>query len=297
MATRNAWIWGGFGALLFVGILSGYAPDLMLARELRAARDEGLLNRDPSPTVRRADDARLAYASATARFPNAPSRLAGDFARQVVSPDLAVSGYLAAMARASARPGYAHSEEDSWYGRGTESNVFLAGKALAMRAKTRTDLLAAARLAGHLRSQRDLTVLGYGALLVPRVLDRAAALDLDAAPIRAALAPSLTPREALRRHVAETVARFEREARAEGAKVTRTRREAAYLRFWRPLFAENREGPGFEAALGKAEAAIQPAESSAGIYTDLRGIVGATSTPWTAWVAALTQANARLKAP
>ena len=49
---RRGWFWAGFGALLIgCGAFVGWAPDLRLAAERRAARAEGLLGPDPAATA------------------------------------------------------------------------------------------------------------------------------------------------------------------------------------------------------------------------------------------------------
>ena len=299
MASRNTWIWGTFGGVLFGGIAVGYAPDLMLAIALRSAKSDGLLNLTPTPVVRQEDDARLAFERAVAKFPNAPGRLASDFARQVRTPDASVTGYLKAMALASARSGYSSPNgDDLSYGRYTGDEAFLAGKALSSRARDETTLLPAARIAGHYRAQRDVVSLGLGAVLANRVLDRAAKLGLEKASldrVAAVLGPPLAPREAIRRHVAEKIDRWERESRDEGPKVSRTRQEGAYLRFWRDFLLKTPDDARFAAAVEKADGEIQTVEARSGEYFTLESIVGPTATPWTAWVETLDRANARLR--
>ena len=303
-AQKHRLIWGGFAALLTGAVVSGYVPDMMLVSAMRGARAEGLLALPPATRVAKERDARPLYASAGQKYPQAPYLLSGDFARQVKKPAPHVAKYLEAMARASARPECSRIV-DGWSRYDERVGVrlpelYFAAKAMVARAGDEAALLPAARIARHIRSQEDVRPLGYWAALVQKTLDRGAKIGLDRAALArlgAALGPPVAPREAVRLHFARTVAEYERETLERGARVSRTREQAAYVRFWRGFLARApRDGKGFIQAVRGSESEIARAESSGLAYTDLSGIVGASLTPWMSWATLLDRADQRIGA-
>jgi len=303
--VRNTWIWRGFGALLFVGILAGYVPDLMIVSTMRGARAEGLLTLPPSPNPSGKDDARPLYVAAATKYAQAPALLETDYARQIKTPAPHVVKYLDAMAVASERPFCSTVEDNAWDYRGQEEQKITTGslhsaaKAIVDRATDERGLRAAARIARHLALQESARAPLYTALLGVRALDRAAVLGLDAAARRRvadAFGPPLEPREAFRRRVAYSAVEFERRNKEEGPRVGRTRDEERYLRFWRGFFrTAPTGGSAFVGAVRERAEEIERAEST-GRYTDLTPVVGGAPHPWLAWTQRLEAANARLKA-
>ena len=296
---RRGWIWGGFGALLVVGIVTGYAPDVMLASAQREARAKGLLTAPPAK-IPYTEDARVLFNSGTEKYADAPSLLANDFARQTKTPAPHVTKYLDAIAVAAKRPRCSPLEEE-WSGRysnrADSAALANAGRALAIRATDETTLLAAARIAYHLGTQSSWSAAIRWGTLVPAVLDRAGTLDLSAdARRRLALAmgPATPPREKLWRHVVATVQGLEEMTRSAGASVGRTRQENGYLRFWLGFFAKAPSDTGFADAVHGADSQIQTAESQGGQYVDYPTLSGAPKGPWTQWVDAVERANARI---
>ena len=298
---KKGLIWGGFGALLLIGIVSGYAPDLMLARDLAAAREEGLLTLPPARTVAKEDDAKPMYLAARSKHASAAMRLITHFSSEAKTPSSEVLAYLRAVSAGSSRPRCSRLEAANveMGGYSLTSDLYQAAKFIEVRATDETSLLPAAQIARHLGMQNDILASGYGAILTSRMLDHAAKLNL---PVDArqrivnAIGPLPDPREVLRRHIAETVGLMEMSAQEQGRSASRIRREGDYLRFWRGFFASARQGGGFVKAMEGNDAKIRDAEVRANQYTDPGRLTGRRNEPWSAWGTLIEKANARLAA-
>ena len=307
---RKGWIWGGFGVLLTVAVLSGFVPDLQLAAELRKARQEGLLDL-PATRVDPAHDAHRAFRKALLDNQAAAERIRLHPESRGWDPNASTVRFIGAVVSASELPGSDRTREDPFSvpepppssGRLVPSHdpdlyVAVAAEEIEARAKDEADLLRAARIARLLDRENDVHDSQIWAGLANALLDRAKSLNVPERSLVEELGPPPDARRILQRRFARVVAGLELDRTAGKAAqlwgVGSKRAELGYIRYWRGFFRQATDEAALVRTLG-AEALTIDAQDRK--VTEAHPIVVfGVGALWTGWAAELDRLRARMEA-
>lgn len=297
---RQRAIWIGAGLFFVVAVGSGYIPDLMLAHEMAGAKEEGLLQAKPKPSVEDSSkNAYRAYDQALRRNFEALSQLSANPAREWAHPSSDVRKLYTAFAEASTKTIYFVPELNKRVSSTdlVTPNLKTVAMGMATSGRNEEEIEAAARVANHLRQRDPAEVPSPAwAKIAERVLDRATTLKLSAEERRsvvAALGASIDLKNQLRGHVVAVLQRLDEQARL-GRSRRMTSGKIRFLRFWREfLRTVPTEPKAFAAAVAAAESKIEQADNGVGIYRDY---TNPSPTPWQDWAMATAKVIERLRA-
>lgn len=300
-------IWGGFGALLLVGILGGYVPDVRLAWELRKARDEGLFGTTP-PRIALAESGNRAFAQALAANRAAAERIRLHPESRGWAPNASTVRFVDDVLEAADRPGrdWVGSDPNAlphsvapkgMIGISDQSPplyVVVAGEEIAARAKDEARLLRAVKVASLLNRTGSLRESQLWGNLANRILDRARDLGVSPRAIVREFGPPPEPRRILQTRFARAIESMEDDRAHRNWSVGDIRSEGAYLRSVRSLLREAPQGKGFAAWLRRRGPEIPLVDRHiGGIRT---GFIPLPASEWERWATDLDRLRARMEA-